>query len=176
MAFLDSARAGPAARTCVVTDVPGIEYGTLPHRIQHTLLRLLPVAIQRRLLVILPQPPGMTCLAGLQFHLRTGPPLSHASRLGLHGSILQCPRKYMRHAGGGKVRVQFSRDRHASGSGHSHTNNPGRCICPCTANWWCSTSRPASCQPHREHRRQQAKCRQAHQGGLPEEPNNERAR
>lgn len=51
ISYLNSARPGGEAHTVLVTDIPGIEYGTLAHRIEQTVLRMLPQFIKRRITV-----------------------------------------------------------------------------------------------------------------------------
>ena len=51
IAFFTSARPGGVAHTVLVRDIPGLELGTLPNRIEDTALRFLPRFIKRRLVV-----------------------------------------------------------------------------------------------------------------------------
>ena len=51
IAFFTSARPGKVAHTVLVRDIPGLELGTLPNRIEDTALRFLPRFIKRRLVV-----------------------------------------------------------------------------------------------------------------------------
>lgn len=51
IAYLNSARPGGEAHTVLVTDIPGVEYGTLAHRIEQTVLRVLPQFLKRRITV-----------------------------------------------------------------------------------------------------------------------------
>ena len=51
IAFFTSARAGGVAHTVLVRDIPGLDYGTLPNRIEDTALRFLPRFVKRRLVV-----------------------------------------------------------------------------------------------------------------------------
>jgi len=51
IAFFTSARPGGAAHTVLVRDIPGLDYGTLPNRLEDTALRFLPRFIKRRLVV-----------------------------------------------------------------------------------------------------------------------------
>ncbi len=52
IAYLNSARPGGEAHTVLTTDIPGVEYGTLAHRIEGTVLRVLPQFIKRRITVL----------------------------------------------------------------------------------------------------------------------------
>ena len=58
IAFFTSARPGGVAHTVLVRDIPGLELGTLPNRIEDTALRFLPRFIKRRLVV-------SSCIASL---------------------------------------------------------------------------------------------------------------
>ncbi|KAK9843537.1 hypothetical protein WJX81_008012 [Elliptochloris bilobata] len=49
IAYLNSARPGGEAHTVLTTDIPGVEYGTLAHRIEQTVLRVLPKFLKRRI-------------------------------------------------------------------------------------------------------------------------------
>ena len=51
IAFFTSARPGGVAHTVLVRDIPGLEFGTLPARLEDTALRFLPRFIKRRLVV-----------------------------------------------------------------------------------------------------------------------------
>lgn len=51
IAFFTSARLGGVAHTVLVRDIPGLDYGTLPNRVEDTALRFLPRFIKRRLVV-----------------------------------------------------------------------------------------------------------------------------
>ena len=51
IAFFTSARPGGVAHTVLVRDIPGLDYGTLPNRLEDTALRFLPRFIKRRLVV-----------------------------------------------------------------------------------------------------------------------------
>ena len=51
IAYLNSARPGGEAHTVLITDIPGVEYGTLAHRIEQTVLRMLPKFLKRRITV-----------------------------------------------------------------------------------------------------------------------------
>lgn len=49
IAYLNSARPGGEAHTVLTTDIPGVEFGTLAHRIEQTVLRVLPKFLKRRI-------------------------------------------------------------------------------------------------------------------------------
>jgi hypothetical protein len=51
IAFFTSARPGGVAHTVLVRDIPGLDFGTLPARLEDTALRFLPRFIKRRLVV-----------------------------------------------------------------------------------------------------------------------------
>ena len=51
IAFFTSARPGGVAHTVLVRDIPGLDFGTLPRRLEDTALRFLPRFVKRRLVV-----------------------------------------------------------------------------------------------------------------------------
>ncbi len=54
IAFFTSARPGGVAHTVLVRDIPGLDFGTLPNRLEDTALRFLPRFVKRRLVVSTP--------------------------------------------------------------------------------------------------------------------------
>ena len=49
--FLNNTRQGAESHTVLVREIPGVEYGTIPNRIESTVLRFLPAFIKRKLVV-----------------------------------------------------------------------------------------------------------------------------
>lgn len=49
--FLNSAKQGTESHSVLVRELPGVEFGTIPNRIENTVLRFLPGFIKRKLVV-----------------------------------------------------------------------------------------------------------------------------